>query len=77
MTEMKMNLFVPSNTKNAPVLICLSGRLCDQDTIVRKSKVMEFAQHFKIAVVFPDTSPRDLGDEFKDGYGASYYVDAT
>jgi S-formylglutathione hydrolase FrmB len=30
-----------------------------------------------ILVVNPDTSPRDIGHDFDEGYAAGFYLDAT
>lgn len=43
---------------------------------------MNKASEYRIAVVFPDTSPRDVniegvGDVYSFGLGAGFYVDAT
>jgi len=38
-----------------------------------------FAKKHNIAIIFPDTSPRNLGlnENWDLGEGASFYVDAT
>jgi S-formylglutathione hydrolase len=65
-----------------PVLYYLSGITCTDDNARTKSNYLNKASEYRIAVVFPDTSPRDVnvegaGDSWSFGYGAGFYVDAT
>lgn len=65
--EMTFNLFLPEDRINHqrnepfPVLYFLAGLSCTQDNAPQKSAFASYAQKYKIAVVFPDTSPRNTG----------------
>lgn len=85
---MTFNLFVPEDRVNHqrgeafPVLYFLAGLECTPDNVPQKSGFAHFAQKYKIAVVFPDTSPRNTGlegisDDWTWGNSAGYYCDAT
>lgn len=60
----------------------MSGLTCNHDNAPQKSGFARFAKKHRIAVVFPDTSPRNTGiagiaDDWEAGDSASYYVNAT
>jgi len=85
--EMAFNLYLPpqafaNNRKKVPVLIYLSGLTCTADNCSEKGFFQHGASQHGVAVLYPDTSPRDLKiageDESWDfGTGAGFYVDAT
>ena len=60
-----------------------SGLTCDWTNAVDKSGFAQMASKWQVAMVFPDTSPRDV--KFPDvdpgnwriGYGAGHYCNAT
>jgi S-formylglutathione hydrolase len=63
-------------------LYFLSGLGSNHDNAPQKSGFARFAKNHGIAVVFPDTSPRNTGiggiaDDWEAGDSASYFVDAT
>lgn len=60
----------------------LAGLSCTHDNAAFKSGFAKYAKKHRIAVVFPDTSPRNTGIEgiasdWEAGDSAGYYVDAT
>ncbi len=83
---MNFSLFLPDlksrTQKNPGVLYYLSGLTCSDENALVKSEFGRYASKHSIAVVFPDTSPRDVNvtgacDSWDHGYGAGFYVDAT
>lgn len=65
-----------------PVLYCLGGLGSNHENFCIKSGFGPYAQKNRIAVVFPDTSPRNTGIEgvsgdWELGDSAGFYVDAT
>lgn len=90
---MTFNIFVPEDEVNKqrtepyPVLYHCAGLTSTQDNAAWKSGFAQHAAKHKICVVFPDTSPRDVAggyepvgvpeDQWKTGYGAGFYCDAT
>ncbi|KAI1002723.1 hypothetical protein K3495_g5479 [Podosphaera aphanis] len=83
--EMALNLYLPPSatpTTKAPLLVFLSGLTCTGDNCAEKGFLQSRASQRGIAIVFPDTSPRDLNipgedDAYDFGTGASFYIDAT
>ena len=73
----------PSEAKDnpVPVLWYLSGLTCTHENAMVKSGIQRWASEEKIAVIFPDTSPRGEAvpddDSFDLGQGAGFYVDST
>jgi S-formylglutathione hydrolase len=60
----------------------LSGLTCTDDNARTKLGIFEIANQYGFAVVFPDTSPRNVniegvGDFWDFGYGAGFYLNAT
>ena len=85
-SEMTFSVFIPTPndrlSRPPPVLFYLSGLTCTDENARTKSHFAQEAAKHGIAVVFPDTSPRNLGlpgeDEAYDfGSGAGFYVNAT
>ncbi|KAF9997589.1 hypothetical protein BGZ79_008729 [Entomortierella chlamydospora] len=84
-TTMAFNVFVPegaSAQNKVPVLYCLGGLTATEDNFAQKSGFGARASQYGIALVFPDTSPRDVGfpeaGEIADiGYSAGFYLNAT
>ncbi|CUM66705.1 uncharacterized protein PRCAT00004383001 [Priceomyces carsonii] len=85
-TKMDVNVFLPhsalSGNSKTPVLIYLSGLTCTPNNATEKSFFQYFANKYKFAIVFPDTSPRGANiagedDSWDFGTGAGFYVDAT
>lgn len=83
-TPMKFAIYLPpkANTgEKLPVLYWLSGLTCTEQNFIQKSGFAEFASHYNVIVVAPDTSPRgdDVAnaDRYELGQGAGFYVNAT
>jgi len=82
--QMRFAVFLPPAAKERPVpaLLYLAGLTCTEETFVIKAGAQKYAEEAGIALVAPDTSPRDRrypgDDEAWDfGIGAGFYVDAT
>jgi S-formylglutathione hydrolase len=63
-------------------LLFLSGLTCNEENFITKSTAIKYAAKHKIALLCPDTSPRNvncLGDkeDWFFGEGAAYYLDST
>lgn len=85
---MIFGLFLPSGHETAkdatPVLFWLSGLTCDDTNFALKagSRAFDQAEQEGIAIVMPDTSPRNDPsvpnvDSYDLGIGAGFYVNAT
>ncbi|KAH0490626.1 hypothetical protein TgHK011_002086 [Trichoderma gracile] len=82
---MNFTLFLPagiSEAEPAPLLIYLSGLTCTPDNVTEKGFLQAHAAPLKLALLYPDTSPRGSDhpgehDSWDFGSGASFYVDAT
>lgn len=60
----------------------MSGLTCDDTNFITKSGAIQFAAKEGIALVCPDTSPREVkiqgdSDSWDFGVGAGFYVNAT
>ncbi|PVU97713.1 hypothetical protein BB561_000347 [Smittium simulii] len=84
---MRFNIYLPpavsaNPNSKVPVLYFLSGLTCTEDNMITKSGVLQYLSNENIALVTPDTSPRNCGIEGEEdawdlGTGAGFYVDAT
>ncbi|MBH98792.1 MAG: S-formylglutathione hydrolase [Rhodospirillaceae bacterium] len=81
---MRFAVFLPevSHQSKVPVLFWLSGLTCSEENFIVKSGAQRIAAQLGLALVVPDTSPRNLnlpGEEehMEIGTGASFYVNAT
>jgi S-formylglutathione hydrolase len=81
---MKFSVYLPPQAKSGkvPVLYYLSGLTCTEETFPIKSHAQQSAAEHGIALVSPDTSPREPrlpgdADSWDFGQGAGFYVDAT
>ncbi|TCV97110.1 S-formylglutathione hydrolase [Luteibacter rhizovicinus] len=81
---MRFAVFVPPAAAQGrvPVVYCLAGLTCTHETFTIKAGAQRVAAELGIALVMPDTSPRDTGYEgatgdWEVGEGAGFYVDAT
>lgn len=81
---MRFSVFLPpqAKTRPVPVLYFLSGLTCTEENFTVKSGVQKDAAELGIAIVAPDTSPRNTGipgeeTDYDLGTGAGFYVDAT
>ncbi len=86
--KMKFSIFLPEDAipdqrgDKFPVVYFLSGLGCTHENAPQKSNFGQYAAKHRMAVVFPDTSPRDVEiegakDSFDFGESAGYYMDAT
>lgn len=81
---MKFGVFVPPQAAQGPVpvLFFLAGLTCNEETFAIKAGAQRVAAELGLAIVTPDTSPRNTGIEGADaswdfGHGAGFYLDAT
>ena len=78
---MRFGVFVPPGNGPFPVLWCLAGLTCTEETFAIKAGAQRLAAELGLMLVTPDTSPR--GDGVADdpawdmGQAASFYLDAT
>lgn len=81
---MRFGLYLPPQARRGPVpaLWCLAGLTCNEQTFAIKAGAQQHAARHGIALVTPDTSPRNTGIAEADadwdfGHGAGFYLDAT
>ena len=80
-TVMKFGVFTPPGTGPFPLLWCLAGLTCNEETFAIKAGAQRVAAELGLMLVTPDTSPRgaDVADDaaWDMGQGAGFYLDAT
>ncbi len=81
---MQFSVYLPPQVEGdrVPVLYFLSGLTCTEENFMVKAGAQRYAAELRIAIVVPDTSPRDTGiagedDDWDLGSGAGFYLDAT
>ncbi|WP_036111649.1 MULTISPECIES: S-formylglutathione hydrolase [Luteibacter] len=81
---MRFAVYLPPAAENGPVpVVCfLAGLTCTAETFTIKAGAQRIAAELGIALVMPDTSPRDTGiagatGDWEFGEGAGFYLDAT
>jgi S-formylglutathione hydrolase len=85
---MNFNIYLPEayveKQRDAPypALYCLGGLSSTHENFSFKSGFGPYAKKHKLAVIFPDTSPRNtniqgVADDWELGESASFYIDAT
>lgn len=82
---MRFGLYLPPQAlagQRVPLLTCLAGMTCSEETFAIKSGAQREAARLDLALLMPDTSPRHTGIEGEDhhwdlGVGAGFYLDAT
>lgn len=81
---MAFSVYIPPHQAGAklPVLYYLSGLTCNEEVFAIKAGAQRVAGELGLALVAPDTSPRDTGidgatGEWDFGEGAGFYLDAT
>jgi S-formylglutathione hydrolase len=81
---MKFAVFLPPAAEKGPVPVVwfLAGLTCTAETFTIKAGAQRLAAELGLALVMPDTSPRDTGmagatGDWEFGEGAGFYVDAT
>ena len=81
--NMTFAIYLPTFKSNEkiPLIWFLSGLTCTHENAMVKSGIQRWASEEKIAVIFPDTSPRGDGvpddESFDLGQGAGFYVNST
>jgi S-formylglutathione hydrolase len=77
-------VFLPPQAKQraVPALYTLAGLTCSEETFAIKAGAQRVAAELGLALVTPDTSPRETAlpgdrDSWDFGQGAGFYVDAT
>ncbi|WP_427913455.1 S-formylglutathione hydrolase [Ramlibacter sp. MMS24-I3-19] len=80
---MRFGVYLPpqANDGPCPVLYCLAGLTCNEQTFAIKAGAQQHAARHGLVLVTPDTSPRATGVESADadwdfGTGAGFYLDA-
>lgn len=82
---MRFALFLPPQAlagQPVPLLTYLAGLTCTEETAAMKAGAQRLAAQLGLALLFPDTSPRNSGIDGEDhhwdfGVGAGFYLDAT
>jgi S-formylglutathione hydrolase len=81
---MRFAVYRPPQAARAPVPVVyyLSGLTCTEENFTIKAGAQRVAAELGLALVAPDTSPRNTGiageaDDWQFGAGAAYYLDAT
>jgi S-formylglutathione hydrolase len=81
---MRFGVYLPPQAQQGPlpVVYCLAGLTCNEQTFAIKAGAQQHAARHGLALVTPDTSPRDTGIAEADadwdfGTAAGFYLDAT
>jgi len=81
---MRFALYLPpqASRQPCPVLYFLAGLTCTEETATIKAGAQRLAAELGLALVMPDTSPRDTGfagatGDWEFGEGAGFYLDAV
>ncbi|VAW79874.1 S-formylglutathione hydrolase [hydrothermal vent metagenome] len=79
--SMVFSVYLPPQVEkgSVPALYWLSGLTCTDDNARTKAGMQSYAAQLGIAIIFPDTSPRNVADadQYDLGQGAGFYVNAT
>lgn len=82
--DMRFAVFLPpqAERRRVPLLWYLAGLTCTEETFMIKAGAQRIAAELGIALVAPDTSPRNVplpgdSDSWDFGVGAGFYLDAT
>ena len=78
----RFGVFRPDRQGHVPALLFLAGLTCSEETFAIKAGAQRLAAEFGLAIVTPDTSPRDTGipgatGDWEFGEGAGFWLDAT
>jgi S-formylglutathione hydrolase len=84
-STLNFSIYLPSESNPSPafpVLYFLAGLTCTEENFMAKAGAQRYAAEHGLAMVAPDTSPRNCGipgeeDDWDFGTGAGFYVDAT
>lgn len=82
---MRFGVFLPPQARaggKVPLLTFLAGLTCTEETFATKGGAQRCAAELGLALLMPDTSPRNTGVDSEDhhwdfGVGAGFYLDAT
>ncbi|KAJ9085000.1 hypothetical protein DSO57_1018435 [Entomophthora muscae] len=81
---MGFSIYLPHNPTNRPLasILFLGGMTCSDESFFQQAGAIRRASELGLALICPDTSPRNTGIDGEDGCydlgsGASFYVDAT
>ena len=81
---MRFAAYLPpaAKTGRVPAVYWLSGLTCTEDNFSIKAGAQRYAADLGLALIIPDTSPRELGipgedDQMELGTGAGFYLNAT
>ncbi len=79
---MRFGVFRPDRKGHVPALLFLAGLTCTEETFAIKAGAQRLAAELGLALVTPDTSPRETGIEgatgdWEFGEGAGFWLDAT
>lgn len=82
---MRFGFFLPQQAvagAKVPMLTFLAGLTCTEETFAMKAGAQRLAAELGLALLMPDTSPRNTGVDSEDhhwdfGVGAGFYLDAT
>ena len=81
---MRFGVYLPPQAQQGPcpVLWCLAGLTCNEQTFAIKAGAQQHAARHGLVLVTPDTSPRNTGIAEADadwdfGTAAGFYLDAT
>jgi S-formylglutathione hydrolase len=82
--DMRFAVYLPPQAVGGkvPVLYWLAGLTCTEETFTIKAGAQRLAAQLGLALVMPDTSPRQTGidgatGDWEFGEGAGFYLDAT
>lgn len=80
--SIRFGVFRPDRQGHVPALIFLAGLTCTEETFAIKAGAQRVAAELGLAIVTPDTSPRDTGivgvtGDWDFGEGAGFWLDAT
>lgn len=78
----RFGVFRPERSGRVPALLFLAGLTCTEETFAIKAGAQRMAAELGLALVTPDTSPRDTGiadatGDWEFGEGAGFWLDAT
>ena len=78
----RFGVFRPDRKGHVPALLFLAGLTCSEETFAIKAGAQRLAAELGLALVTPDTSPRDTGiagatGDWEFGEGAGFWLDAT
>ena len=79
---MRFGVFRPERSGRVPALLFLAGLTCTEETFAIKAGAQRVAAELGLALITPDTSPRDTGiigatGDWEFGEGAGFWLDAT